>query len=431
MTAISFWQASAPPGPVRPALDGVHEADIAIVGGGIAGLSLAHHLAAEGRAPILLEASEPGSGALGASAGIIAPQLVRDTPSGVIAKLGREPGANWLRLIAESGAHLFGLIAQEAIDCDARPFGFIAPAAGRAGLARLHRSRDEWLPFRRDLRVIDRAETAALTGCRGYDGAIVDESGGALDPLRLARGLAARAEAQGARIFHHSRVTVLERRDRGWRIATERGEVRAAQVVLCANGGNGDLHPMLQQTVLPLRIYEMATTPLPPMMRARVLPGGHCMTDVELDIFSIRYAEGGRLVTAFPIVDGDLELVEALVNARLLRMLTDFQPIRIAHLWEGTAWVNSSLLPRLVRVDEGLVAVQACNGRGIATNAIVGRELARMYLSDGAYQPMLLVEGTRPIRGFALAQRLPRLIMSGALTLKRLRAAIGGTGSRG
>lgn len=425
MSVPSLWQAMGAGVPARPALSGVHETETAIVGAGIAGLSLAYDLASAGRSVCVIEAEEPGSGALGASAGIVAPQLVRTTPNKVLARLGPEVGPGWLQLVAESGQHLFDTIARLQIDCDARPYGFISPARGGDALERLQGVVEEWKPFRRDLTAIDGVEVTAQTGCRGYEAAIIDGSGGGVNPLKLAAGLAARSVEAGAGLFHHSRATKLERVGTRWRLQTAGGELLARTVVLCANGGNQTLHPALDSTVLPLRVHELATAPISGAMRAATLPGGHALTDLELDIFSIRYAEGERLITYYPVTGGaSLASVEKAVNRRLSHMLAAYEPVRIEHLWEGVAWMNSSLLPRVVTLGQNLLAVQACNGRGIATNAIVGRELSRMLLSDGAYRPTIAYETPNPIARVPFMRHVPDMLMRTALVMRQLRGSL-------
>ncbi|MDQ5836629.1 MAG: FAD-dependent oxidoreductase, partial [Acidobacteriota bacterium] len=53
-------------------------ADVAVVGGGVAGLSAARELARRGLSVVVLEASEPGAEASGAAAGMLAPQSEAD-----------------------------------------------------------------------------------------------------------------------------------------------------------------------------------------------------------------------------------------------------------------------------------------------------------------------------------------------------------------
>ena len=61
----SWYAASAPPQPTRPALQGEIDADVCVVGGGIAGCSTALHLAERGYRVVLLEAHRVGWGASG------------------------------------------------------------------------------------------------------------------------------------------------------------------------------------------------------------------------------------------------------------------------------------------------------------------------------------------------------------------------------
>jgi glycine/D-amino acid oxidase-like deaminating enzyme len=137
--------------------------DVAVVGAGIAGVSTAFHLSAEGVEVVVLDAGRGASSATAASAGVVAPQLVRTTPNGVLDRLGQERGARLLGLLAEAGRYVFDLIRAEAIDCAAQPYGFLNPVVGGAGADQIRSVLDEWAPFRSDLRFADADETRELT----------------------------------------------------------------------------------------------------------------------------------------------------------------------------------------------------------------------------------------------------------------------------
>lgn len=419
--AGSAWSANRSAPARRAPLTGTVDVETVVVGGGVAGLSTALHLAEAGHAPLVLEAETIGSGATGASAGIVAPQLVRTVPQAVLAKFGRERGEALLRLVSESGRYLFDLVDRHGIGCAPSTAGFLAPAMGRSASHRLGEIIAQWRPYRSDMALCDAEEIRRLSGCHGYGAAILHETGGAVDPLLYASGLADRAEALGAHIHEGSGVTAITPNGAGWTLTTARATVTARRVVLAANGGNAALHPALAGTVLPLPVCEVVTEPLPAEMRAAILPEGHSLTDMEPDVFSIRYAFGDRLVTAHPMSERHSadEIAEA-VNKRLAAMLTVHRPLRLDHVWHGTAWVNPNLLPRLVKSAEGMIAIQACNGRGLGINTILGRDVARALI-DPRLTPEIGFTRPRSVAGFAFARHVPHLIMSSALLAKRIR----------
>ncbi len=84
----SLWQASAPPDPSGPALQGHHAADVCVVGAGFTGLSAALRLAEGGTSVTVLDVGGAGYGASGRNGGQVLPglksdpdELVRDLPA--------------------------------------------------------------------------------------------------------------------------------------------------------------------------------------------------------------------------------------------------------------------------------------------------------------------------------------------------------------
>src|ERR1700760_4929946 len=116
----SLWKAANPPTPPASCLEGRISTDVLIVGAGVAGLSLGLHLSNQHVDSVILESGGEASGATIASAGLIAPQLVRTTPVAVLGNLGTDAGSRLLRLIAASGRYTFELIDQLGIECGAR-----------------------------------------------------------------------------------------------------------------------------------------------------------------------------------------------------------------------------------------------------------------------------------------------------------------------
>jgi len=410
----ALWQATAPAAPALPAPDGEAQADTVGIGGGIAGVTTALHLAEAGVDVLLLEADELGNGATGQSGGLVAPNYVRHTPAGIARNLGRSAGERMNRLVGESARHCFDLIARHAIECDARQDGFFTPVHNRRLAATHAEAAMEWAERGFDVSFLGEAETRELLGTSAYCGALRFGQGGSLNPLAYVRGLARAAAKAGARLHVASPVEALDRVDDFWQARTPRGAVRARRGVLAANGGNARLHPAMRNAALPLQVVEFATEPLPPELRASVLPQGGAFTDKSAYIFTARFDGEGRLISAFPnshLIRGQqASLNEA--RRRLARHFKGLESVRIESLWEGVCWINGSFLPEIYDLGEGAIAVQACNGRGISINTAVGVALGLALGANDLEALPIRPRRPRPIRFYRAAALLPKAMMT-------------------
>jgi glycine/D-amino acid oxidase-like deaminating enzyme/nitrite reductase/ring-hydroxylating ferredoxin subunit len=143
---LSVWIDTAPPQPERPALDGDVQADVAVIGGGIVGVTTALLLQEVGARVVLLEANRIGCGVTGHTTAKVSSQ------HGMIyARLRSTFGADGARLYGEANEAALDWIAsrveQDGIDCDFRrrpSFAYVtskpsqaeeeAQAAAEAGL---------------------------------------------------------------------------------------------------------------------------------------------------------------------------------------------------------------------------------------------------------------------------------------------------------
>ena len=151
-------------------------------------------------------------------------------------------------------------------------------------------------------------------------------------------------------------------------------------------------------------------------MREAILPQNHMLTDLSTDVFSIRYDSEGRLITACPAPQRvDRAQIEKAINRRLANMLPAWRTMPLEYVWVGTAWLNTDLLPRVAVLADDAIAIQACNGRGLALNTIAGREAARWASAGtGGYRTLMPMKPPRRVLGFALARHVPQLLMGAA-----------------
>src|SRR3984957_15888839 len=213
--------------------------EVAVVGAGYTGLSTALHLAERGVAVTLLEAHEPGWGAAGRNGGQVNPGLKHE-PDEVERDLGEVYGPRLVRLAGEAPGYLFALIARPGIDCEARHAGTLRVAHHPRHAATVRAPGEQGPPRGTALESWDAAATKAAIGTGHYLAASFDPRGGAVNPLGLARGLAAAAIAAGASLCGESRALKLDREGRGWRILTPGATLRADRVVLAPDGYTDD-----------------------------------------------------------------------------------------------------------------------------------------------------------------------------------------------
>src|SRR5688500_13969873 len=122
----SIWKATHPPILTTP-LEGDAEADVCVVGAGIAGMSVAYELAAEGKRVLVIDDNAVGGGESGQTTAHLA--SAQDDGFDWLAKVHGDEAA---RLVYQSHAaavdRIEAIRAAEEIDCDfERVDGFLFP----------------------------------------------------------------------------------------------------------------------------------------------------------------------------------------------------------------------------------------------------------------------------------------------------------------
>lgn len=408
----SLWSALAPPAPPTPPLAGSGKADIVVVGAGLLGLSTALHLAESGARVVLLEAEEPGFGASGRNTGFVVPSLRTSLgPGDIRARLG-EHGERLTALVGESGTIVFELIRRLAISCSAEQTGWMQPAHSAMMMRVLEARQRDWAARGRSVLILDPAETARRSGIDGYHGALLDPTGGQINPLAYVRGLAAAALAAGAAIHSSSCVTAIERQGSAWRVRTATGEIETGRVLLTTNALVGRLNPAMAASIIAVRAHQIATERLPEALQRTILPGRSPLADTRRHTFALRWSPDGRLVTGGMILPGPA--LAARAGRAFLRRLRHFLPslgaVRAAFVWNGVIAATLDQMPRFVALGPGLDGAIGCNGRGIALTTALGREIAGLYAGRIATSDFPLPHGPPDaVPGHFLAQHGPAL----------------------
>jgi glycine/D-amino acid oxidase-like deaminating enzyme len=422
--SLSLWHGVGRNSKPRPAFEGAMYADLAIVGGGFSGLSTALHAAEKGLSAVVLEAEIIAWGATGRNAGFVVPNFAKRDPNDIVAELGGERGERLIDFAAGSADLVFDLIRRHGIECDAQQSGWIQPAHSPAAFEKAKSRARQWVDRGRPAVVLDRQAVRYVTGADGYFGGWTDESGGVLNPVEYARGLADAAEAAGARIFERSPVRSIDRVGSDWVLATQNGTLRAGKVVVATNAYGGALNPQLARTYFPLKVFQIATEPLSPAVRARLVPGNQCVSDTRRNLFTFRFDADNRLISGGMNIFGlgADDRVPKTIHRRLAEHLNlkDIPPL--AYSWSGLAAVEPDFLPHLVDLGPDMIAGFACNGRGIAMTSGMGKILADWAAGAEARDLPIPFAPPAPIPFHRLLRHAPNMLLPWSMLRDRMDA---------
>jgi glycine/D-amino acid oxidase-like deaminating enzyme len=382
------------------------DVDIVICGGGFMGLSTALHLANAGIKVAVAEAKEVGFGASGRNTGFVVPSLKTAIgPDDVSNRIGQTFAERLVSLVGASGDIVFDLVRGLALDCDGEQTGWLQPAHSQAMLSVLQRRAHEWQRLGRDVVMLDRQSTAQRVGTDVYHGALFVPSGGQINPLAYARGLADACVAAGVHLFEETPILGFERVGNRWRARTPNGLIRAGRVLLATNGLVGSLVPEVNASIIPARVFQIATQRYDRMAQSEILPTRTPVADTRRHTFAVRWSPDGRLMTGGLVVLGPraMQRAQAKFSERLQSFFPRIPKPRAAYSWTGTIAVTIDSYPRFLSVAPEMDAIIGCNGRGVALTTALGRELARHYAnanSDGFVLPQEKPKAI-PMRRFA------------------------------
>lgn len=408
----TLWHATtAQPAP-RAAPRTGDSADVVIIGGGFLGLSCALHLAQAGVSVRLLEARRIGWGASGRNAGFVVPHFSRADPAMIRARLQADAAARLLDLVAQGGDLVFDLARRAGLGAQAEQVGWLQPAHSAAMAQALQARVRDWQALGRPVEWLDARAMEARSGIRLYHGTLRDASGGMINPLAYALGLARLAETAGAVLHEETPVSALNRTGDGWTLHTPAGPIHAGRVLLATNAETLGAARPLGRAVLPLTVHQIATTPLDGETVARIAPHREPASDTRTNIFTWRLDADNRLISGgmalVPVGAGNRlpqKIMQRAVHELRLPATT-----RLAHAWQGTAAMTTDALPLLAELQPGLIGAVGCNGRGVAFTTALGRALAQS-LADGAPLP-LPAHPARPIPFRPLARHAPALVLA-------------------
>jgi glycine/D-amino acid oxidase-like deaminating enzyme len=418
----SLYAETAVPPLSLPPLAETSRASVAIIGGGITGLSSALHLAEGGVDVVLLEAHQPGWGASGRNGGHVNPGLKPD-PEEVERDFG-ELGRRMVRLSYGAPEALFRLVERHQLRCEARQAGTLRAATTPKTLEGLHQLAVQYGARGITAKLLDREEACAATGNRRYPGILRDPSGGSVNPLGYARGLARAAISAGARLHGGSPAIRLARTPGGgWRVETPEGAVLADRLVIGTNGYTDDLWPGLKRTVVPVWSGITATEPLADAVARQIMPGGGVLYELGSVTVYYRLDIGNRLLMGGRSGLRDMGGPEGFryLQRYAVKLWPALRHVAWTHGWNGQLGMTADHYPHLHEPAPDVLIALGYNGRGVAMATAMGGIIARRIGGEAEETLDMPITGIKPIP----FHRLWPLAVQGRLAWGRMRDRMG------
>lgn len=387
----SLWAATAPAGPVLSPLTSDETADVVVIGAGFTGLSTAIHLREMGVGVTVVEAVEPGWGASGRNNGQVIPTLAGHDPSGMTARHGAA-GERFNAVLRDAAQHLFDTVRKYDIPAEAEQAGWVQPVHTPGRFKVAEKRVKEWSALGAPVELLDREQMARMLGSEAWFGGFWNRTGGHINPLALARGLAEVALKLGAVIHSRSPVQSYARVGDGWVVRTEKGSVTAKALVLATNAYTGEfsdtLNPAIAREVIPVLSWQMATKPISDNVAKTIIPDRQAMSDTHRELYFCRWDARNRLVTGgaamFPGAGG--ENLKPYLADRLRKLWPQIGDVEFDYVWSGYVGMTPDNLlkpqvagfPRFHKLGPNGYAWAGCNGRAVALSISLGRELAKI-----------------------------------------------------
>ncbi|CAL9388455.1 FAD-dependent oxidoreductase [Streptomyces sp. enrichment culture] len=400
----SYWIETAP-GDRYPALTDDLEVDVAVIGGGIAGLCTAWELTRAGRSVAVLEAGRIAAGVTGHTTAKITAQhtLIYD-------KLRRTRGAEGARLYARSQSeaieHTADVVAELGIDCDwerRSAYTFVRDRGRVEELqAEARAAREAGLP----------ASFVTETGLPFPVAGAVEVTGGAqFHPRSYLLALARDLVARGGRILEDTTVTGL---DEGGpcRVSTANGPTVTARDVVVATH-----YPIFDRALLFARLSPRRELVVAGTLPTEQDPGGMYITPDE-NTRSVRTAPYGEdaarrllVITGEHFTPGTGDTREG------FERLTDwtrehFPDARITHRWATQDNTPTDTVPLVGPLHHGArhsYVATGFNGWGMSGGMMAGLLLTAQITGEecawsGLYDPRRLAPAVREAPSFLRTQ---------------------------
>ncbi|MCB0415160.1 MAG: FAD-binding oxidoreductase [Bdellovibrionales bacterium] len=338
--SVSFWNDFS--------TDNQIYSDIAIIGGGIAGLSLAYWLQKEdpNLKVCLIEKGLLGSGATGRNAGFITCGSVEHF-NRLVGTYGEQKALEIWKFsetnLSLLKSEIFSSLKIEDIEFEHN--GSFSLASTEKEFEELKKSAQIMKKLNINVEVLTDLQILDRLGAEKFVGGIKYQDDASVHPVKLLQAI--QSKITNVTFLENNEVFHIENHGSEKTILTNKSKITTSAVCYCTNGYSSLLNPYFGDKVFPTRGQILITEPVKPFME------GPCYANFVLDYF--RQLPSGRIIIGgFRQLQKDVELgfsdeTSPIIQSALENFINQHLPMargkKVTHRWSGVMGFSSDGQP--------------------------------------------------------------------------------------
>jgi glycine/D-amino acid oxidase-like deaminating enzyme len=356
------------------------DADICVIGAGLAGLSIALEAARLGASVAVLEGRHVGWNASGNQLGTVMPGFALPLAD-LIERVGFED-ARELWTLSREGAEFVRSNATEAnmpgIGLSEGVLEVSNVDAGDRLISRLQILTED---FDTEAEGWQADRVRGMLKTDHYFHGVYYPKAFQLDGRKYVHGLAALARRAGARIFEDTPVVSIDHSGIRKRIVTPSARLRATHIVLAGNVHLGAPLKRLSETLLPVWRYAGITAPLGERLHEAIGFSGSVMDSDGVDHF--RVVDGDRLLWESPETTWAArpQRFAGAIRRRIRSIFPQLGKVEMSETFGGATGQTVHGMPQIGQLRKGLWVASGFGRQGMNTSAMAGQMIARSILS--------------------------------------------------
>lgn len=366
-----------------PTLQGREEADVCIIGGGLAGINTALALAQRGKSVIIVEAKRIGWGASGRNGGFVAKGYACGHNE-LLARVGLDHARKLVDLTKEGRQLIKKRIVEHNIDCGPLTHGVLTVSwrdngeAIRADIARANENFDMGLEYWPTEKVREYCKTE-----RYFQGSFSPHDF-QFHPLRYLHGLARAITDRKGRIFENSPVTGIEKDGVGWVVNTPEGTVKAHDIVMCCAVYSEGVNRRLENALFPVKTFITVTKPLSDDALRQSINTHYPIYDMRFSCDYYRVLSDNRILWGGRVAVGDsVKDISRVMIGDLLKVYPQLRgQVEPDVSWSGLMAYAPHKMPQIGKIAPGFWYNTGFGGHGLVPTTVGGEVIASALTED-------------------------------------------------